>query len=63
MEINDRERVLEAALAACIGRVPVVSGTHHYSTQYTIKFSKHAEHAGANALLIVPSYYKAPMPS
>jgi 4-hydroxy-tetrahydrodipicolinate synthase len=63
MEIEDRKRVLEAALAACRGRVPVVAGTHHYSTRYTIELSKHAERAGADALLIVPPYYMAPTPS
>lgn len=63
MEIEDRKRVLEAALSACNGRVPVVAGSHHYSTRYTIELSKHAERAGADALLIVPPYYMAPTPS
>lgn len=62
LEVSDRKRVLEAALAANHGRVPVVAGTHHYSTRYTIELSKHAERAGADALLIVPPYYMAPTP-
>ena len=63
MEVSDRKRVLEAVLAANAGRVPVVAGTHHYSTRLTIELSKHAEQAGADALLIVPPYYMAPTPS
>ncbi len=63
LEIEDRKRVLEAALAACNGRVPVVAGTHCYSTKHTVELSKHAERAGADALLIVPPYYMAPTPS
>ena len=63
MEVEDRKRVLDAALDANNGRVPVVAGTHHYSTQHTIELSKHAERAGADALLIVPPYYMAPTPS
>ncbi|WP_428303623.1 dihydrodipicolinate synthase family protein [Lacipirellula sp.] len=63
MEIEDRKRVLEAALEANNGRVPVVAGTHAYSTQHTIELSKHAERAGADSLLIVPPYYMAPTPS
>jgi 4-hydroxy-tetrahydrodipicolinate synthase len=63
LEVDDRKRVLEAAIAANNGRVPVVAGTHHYSTAYTIELSKHAERAGADALLIVPPYYMAPTPS
>jgi 4-hydroxy-tetrahydrodipicolinate synthase len=63
MEVEDRKRVLEAALEANNGRVPVVAGTHAYSTQHTIELSKHAERAGADALLIVPPFYMAPTPS
>ncbi|MCA9417469.1 MAG: dihydrodipicolinate synthase family protein [Candidatus Omnitrophica bacterium] len=60
LEVTDRKRVLEAALEANAGRVPVVAGTHHYSTRMTIELSKHAEQAGADALLIVAPYYQAP---
>ncbi|MCA9413732.1 MAG: dihydrodipicolinate synthase family protein, partial [Candidatus Omnitrophica bacterium] len=63
LEVEDRKRVLEVALEANSGRVPVVAGTHHYSTRMTIELSKHAEKAGADALLIVPPYYMAPTPS
>ncbi|RIK81818.1 MAG: hypothetical protein DCC67_07900 [Planctomycetota bacterium] len=63
MEVDDRKRVLEAALAANNGRVPVIAGTHHYSTRYAIELSIHAEKSGADALLIVPPYYMAPTPS
>lgn len=62
METDDRKRVLDAVLAANGGRVPVVAGTHHYSTRLTVELSKHAEQAGADALLIVPPYYMAPTP-
>ena len=63
LEIADRKRVLEAVLAANAGRVPVVAGTHHYSTRLTIDLSRHAQQAGADALLIVPPYYMALTPS
>lgn len=63
LEVEDRKRVLEAALQANAGRVPVMAGTHHYSTRLTIDLSRHAERAGADALLIVPPYYMAPTPA
>ena len=63
METADRKRVLEASIEACAGRVPIVAGTHHVSTRLTIELSKHAEDAGADALLIVPPYYMAPTPA
>jgi 4-hydroxy-tetrahydrodipicolinate synthase len=55
--------MLAAALEAIDGRVPVVAGTHDYSTARTIQLSKFAESKGADALLIVPPYYMAPTPS
>lgn len=62
LELEDRKRVLDAALAANAGRVPVIAGTHDYSTRRTIELSRYAEQAGADALLIVPPYYMAPTP-
>lgn len=60
LEVSDRKRVIEAAVAAARGRVPVVAGTHHYSTKVALELSKHAEGAGADALLITPPYYMSP---
>ncbi|MEM8945733.1 MAG: dihydrodipicolinate synthase family protein [Planctomycetota bacterium] len=63
LEMDDRKRMLEAAIDACNGRVPVVAGTHAYSTQHTVELSQFAEKAGADGLLIVPPFYMAPTPS
>lgn len=60
LEPDQRKRVLEEVLLVNNGRVPVWAGTHHYSTRTTIELSKHAEAAGAHALLIVPPYYMSP---
>ncbi len=62
MECDVRRQVLEASIEAIAGRVPVVAGTHDYSTRRTVEMSKFAEAAGADALLIVPPYYMAPTP-
>lgn len=60
IELDQRMRVLEEVLQINNGRVPVWAGTHHYSTARTIELSRHAEAAGADALLIVPPYYMSP---
>ncbi len=62
LEVDARKRLLEAVIEANGGRVALWAGTHHYSTRSTIELSKHAEAAGADALLIVPPYYMAPTP-
>lgn len=63
LEIPERKKVIEAAVDAAGGRVPVIAGTHHYSTRHAIELSRHAEGAGADALLIVPPYYMGPTAS
>ncbi len=60
LESDDRKKVVEAQLEAIGGRVPTMVGSHHYSTRIAIDLSKHAERAGADALLIVPPYYGLP---
>ncbi|MDB5060098.1 MAG: dihydrodipicolinate synthase family protein, partial [Chloroflexi bacterium] len=32
LELDDRKRLIEAVLAANAGRVHIMAGTHHYST-------------------------------
>jgi len=60
---DQRKAVLEAALEANAGRLPVVAGTAHCTTAGTVALSRHAEAAGADALLVVPPYYMAPTPA
>jgi 4-hydroxy-tetrahydrodipicolinate synthase len=62
MEAADRKKVLEAVVEANAGRVPIMAGTHHYSTRTAMDLSRHAERAGADSLLIVPPYYGLPTP-
>ena len=63
LDSAERRAVLEATIDANAGRVPVVAGTHHCRTSEAVALSRHAEQAGADALLIVPPFYMAPTPS
>ena len=62
LDSDQRRAVLEAAIEANAGRVPVVAGTAHCTTAETVELSRHAERAGADALLIVPPFSMAPTP-
>ena len=42
------------------GRVPVIAGAGSNSTAEAVDFSKHAEKAGADAVLVVTPYYNKP---
>ena len=57
---EERERLVEKAIAHVNGRIPVVVGTGNNSTAESIVFSKQAALAGADALLIVAPYYNKP---
>jgi 4-hydroxy-tetrahydrodipicolinate synthase len=55
----ERHAVIEVAVEAAAGRVPVVAGTGALSTRETVELSLHAERAGATAVMVVPPFYEA----
>jgi 4-hydroxy-tetrahydrodipicolinate synthase len=55
----ERRRLIEATVEAAGDRVPVVAGTGALSTRETVELSRHAERAGAAAVMIVPPFYDA----
>jgi 4-hydroxy-tetrahydrodipicolinate synthase len=57
---DEHKRVVEWCIAEAKGRVPVIAGAGSNSTQEAVELSKHAEKAGASAVLIVTPYYNKP---
>ncbi len=57
---DEHKRVVEWCIDETNGRVPVVAGSGSNSTQEAIALSRHAEEAGADAVLIVTPYYNKP---
>jgi 4-hydroxy-tetrahydrodipicolinate synthase len=57
---DEHERVVEIAIQAASGRVPVIAGTGTNSTDETVALTRHAERAGAQAALVVNPYYNKP---
>src|SRR3954469_13927190 len=55
----ERRQVVEVTVEAAADRVPVVAGTGALSTRETVELSRHAERAGAAAVMIVPPFYDA----
>jgi 4-hydroxy-tetrahydrodipicolinate synthase len=56
----EHRRVVELAIEAAAGRVPVVAGAGSNSTAEAIELAKFAESAGADAILAVTGYYNKP---
>jgi 4-hydroxy-tetrahydrodipicolinate synthase len=57
---DEHKRVVETAIKVAGGRVPVIAGAGSNNTVEAIDLARHAEKAGADALLVVTPYYNKP---
>lgn len=53
---DERKMVVEIAVKETAGRVPVVAGVAGVCTKVAVMFAKHAEAAGADAIIAMPPY-------
>ncbi len=60
LTIEERNRLVDTAVASARGRVPVIAATGSQSFAETTALTDHAAKAGADALLIVTPYYIRP---
>jgi 4-hydroxy-tetrahydrodipicolinate synthase len=56
----EHRRVVELCIETVNGRVPVIAGAGSNNTAEAIDLARHAEEAGANAVLVVTPYYNKP---
>ncbi|QOV09469.1 4-hydroxy-tetrahydrodipicolinate synthase [Viridibacillus arvi] len=57
---EERFKAVEIAVAQVNGRIPLIVGTAAETTADAIEFTKQAEEAGADAALLINSYYAHP---
>ncbi len=57
---DEHRRVVEMCIAEAKGRVPVIAGAGSNNTREAVELARHAEKAGADAVLIVTPYYNKP---
>lgn len=62
--LSDEERIgiVEVAVSAARGRIPVIAGVGTNDTRTTVAFARAAAVARADALLVVTPYYNKPSP-
>ena len=60
MSHEEHKQAVEWCIDEANGRVPVIAGSGSNSTAEAIELSRHAENAGADAVLIVTPYYNKP---
>ncbi len=57
---DEHKHVVEWCIAEARGRVPVVAGAGSNNTIEAVELARHAEKAGADAVLVVTPYYNKP---
>ena len=60
LTLDERTELVQAAVAAAAGRLPVLAATGSQSLKETLTLSREAVAAGASALLVVTPYYVIP---
>ena len=60
LSFDEHDRVVELAVQAVRGRVPVIAGTGSNNTREAIRLTQHAKRAGADAALLISPYYNKP---
>ena len=56
----EHKRVVEVCISEAKGRVPVLAGAGSNCTAEAVELARHAEEAGADAVLVVTPYYNKP---
>jgi dihydrodipicolinate synthase/N-acetylneuraminate lyase len=59
---EERRRIVEITVEAAAGRIPVIAGVSAPSIPGACAFARHAETAGATALMALPPYIRRPGP-
>lgn len=57
---QEHDRVIELAVQAARGRIPVIAGTGSNNTREAVRLTQHAQHTGADAALLIAPYYNRP---
>jgi 4-hydroxy-tetrahydrodipicolinate synthase len=60
LEEQEKVQLLDHVIKAAYGKARIIMGTGSNSTAKTVLESKHAEHAGADGVLVVAPYYNKP---
>ena len=60
LQPEEQRRLYALAVQVAGGRVPVVAGTGHYTTRFTIEQTRAAQALGVDAAIVILPYYQKP---
>ncbi|GAO80840.1 MULTISPECIES: dihydrodipicolinate synthase family protein [unclassified Sphingopyxis] len=62
LEPDEKRNILQGAVEAVAGRVPIVAGVSEFTTARAIQYAKDAEKLGADAIMLLPAMVYVPTP-
>ena len=63
LSAEEKRKVLEAAVEASEGKVPVIAGVSELTTAAAVSFARDAERIGASGLMVLPAMVYVPTPT
>ncbi|MFC4597684.1 dihydrodipicolinate synthase family protein [Cohnella hongkongensis] len=57
---EERRRMIEVTIEQAAGRVPVIVNITQHASELAVKDARHAEEAGADAIMLIPPYFMSP---
>lgn len=57
---TEHKRVVDIAVNEANGKIPIIAGAGSNSTREALELARHAEKAGADAILVITPYYNKP---
>jgi 4-hydroxy-tetrahydrodipicolinate synthase len=63
LSASEKRNVLEAAVEASEGKVPVIAGVSELTTAAAVNFARDAERLGASGLMVLPAMVYVPTPA
>src|ERR1700721_3432837 len=63
LSATEKRKVLEGAVDASEGKVPVIAGVSELTTAAAVSFARDAERIGASGLMVLPAMVYVPTPA
>ncbi|WP_431230657.1 dihydrodipicolinate synthase family protein [Paenarthrobacter nicotinovorans] len=60
LNMSEHHRLIEVAVDAVAGRVPLIVGSGRYTTAESVALTEHAQRTGADGALVVQPYFQRP---
>src|SRR6185295_6203423 len=57
LSMEERERLFRMAVGEFGGKLPIIAGTGHAATKWTVEMSQKAQEIGVDAFIVILPYY------